>query len=225
VTVAGDSQNVLQVLLETSGLSSGRVYVYEGFLTPHLRQVQGVITVEVGRRGGEGVSLLKIMQHLVQTLLELAAQGTEVVDPSEGTEADILRSCRVVLERDLLVHMECEGHQTITKVSRGIGAYGSIAIVLFSSKGLVEAVDESPPLFKGILIAIGLKDPIRQGKEILDLVLEAPKRRERRRCEGPLEEGQAGCIKVPSIAGERFVPAIVPFDVGGHMGTRIVKNK
>jgi hypothetical protein len=111
---------------------------------------------DVRKGRGESISLLKMMQHLVQTLLELAAQGTEVVDPSKGTEADILWSRRIVLEWDLLVHMERKGHQSIAEVPRGIRGYESIPILLFPPKGFVDSLDESPPLLKGILTAIGL---------------------------------------------------------------------
>jgi hypothetical protein len=128
--------------------------------------------VEVGKRGEEGIALLKIIQHLVQTLLELAAQGTEVVDPGQGTEADVPGSGRVVLERDLLVHVERDVHQSIAEESRGIGAYGAVFIAFCPSKGLVESLDESFPLFEAILTTIGLNDPIRQGNEGFELTLE-----------------------------------------------------
>jgi hypothetical protein len=172
---------MLQVLSKTRGSHGRGVYVYQGFLDLRSRHEECVILVEVGKKGKESIALLKIIQHLVQTLLELASQGTEMVDPSEGTEADVPWSRRVVLERDLLVHMGRQGDQTVTNVSRGIGAYRAVLIVLFSSKGLVESIDESPPLFKGILAAVGLSDPIRQGNEVFYLILDALEKRQCRR--------------------------------------------
>jgi hypothetical protein len=109
-------------------------------------------------------------------------------------------------------------------VSGGIGAYGAVFVGFSPSKGLVESIDESFPLFKRIRTAVGLNDSIRQGDEVFDLIFEVLEGRQRRRRQGPLEKGQAGPVKARGIGERRFGLAFVSVNAGGHTGTRIVEK-